>query len=524
MKRLAVAAVSTCALLVFAAAPGRSADAPAEGKPAASADKPAEKPAPPPSATRHTITVGGRPIAYTATAATIDLENDDGEAIGRMFYVAYVRDATAGDGGARPVTFCFNGGPGSSSLWLEMGSFGPMRVEATDAAPTPPPPYRVVENPESLLDVTDLVFIDAMGTGYSRVLPKGKAKDFYGTDPDIAAFGQFIRRWVTQNQRWNAPKFLLGESYGTTRAAGLLAHLAGKGMAFNGSVMVSSYLNAWDDFNGPPFSNDRAYELYLPTMAATAWYHGRLEHFPKSGPAVLEPLLTEVRAFALGEYSQALAKGNRLADAERASVIAKLRRYTGMPEDLLRRANLRIDPSRFQKELLRDERRTVGRLDGRFQGIDHDAAGETPESDAASDAFSAAFVAAWNIYVAADLRYQANDLYKPSNYEEVGKDWDDHHRADGFGRAALPDTAEDLRRAMSINPRLKIFSANGYYDFATPFFETEYTMAHMGLEPELEKNITWAYYEAGHMMYINPEARKKMKADLATFYREALSR
>lgn len=514
-----VFAVSACALFALAAPPARGAEAAAEDKPAVS-DKVAAKPAPPPSVTRHTLTVGGRVIAYTATAATIDLENDEREAIGRMFYVAYVKEGTAGDGGARPVTFCFNGGPGSSSLWLEMGSFGPMRVEVTDAAPTPPPPYAVVENPESLLDVTDLVFIDAMGTGYSRILPEGKAKDFYGTDADIAAFGQFILRWVTQNQRWNAPKFLLGESYGTTRGAGLLAHLAGKGMAFNGAVMVSSYLNAWDDFNGPPFSNDRAYELYLPTMAATAWYHHRLD--PR--PTALEPLLAEVRAFALGEYAQALARGSRLADDERAAVLAKLHRYTGMPEDMLRQANLRIDPSRFQKELLRSERRTVGRLDARFQGIDHDAAGETPESDAAADAYSAAFVAAWNVYVAADLRYQADDLYKPSNYEEVGKEWDDRHRADGFGRAAMPDTAEDLRHAMSINPRLKIFSANGYYDFATPFFETEYTMAHMGLEPALEKNITYAYYEAGHMMYVNPEARRKMKADLAAFYRAALTR
>ncbi len=519
MKRLTDAVLPACALLALALAavpPVRAADE----KAAASADKPAEKPAPPPAVTRHSVTVDGRPIAYTATAATIDLENDDGEPIGRMFYVAYVKEGTAGDGGTRPVTFCFNGGPGSSSLWLEMGSFGPMRIEATDAAPTPPPPYRVVENPESLLDVTDLVFIDAMGTGYSRVLPKGKGKDFYGTDADIAAFGQFILRWVTQNQRWNAPKFLLGESYGTTRAAGLLAHLAGKGMAFNGAVMVSSYLNAWDDFNGPPFSNDRAYELYLPTMAATAWYHKRLD--PR--PAALEPFLAEVRAFALGEYEQALNKGGRLAEAERAAVVAKLHRYTGMSEEFLRRSNLRIDPSRFQKELLRSERRTVGRLDARFQGIDHDAAGETPESDAASNAISAAFVAAWNIYAAADLRYQANDLYKPSNYGEVGRDWDDRHSAPGFGRAAMPDTAEDLRQAMSINPRLKVFSANGYYDFATPFFETEYTMGHMGLDPSLEKNITWAYYEAGHMMYVNPEARKKMKADLATFYRETLAR
>ncbi len=473
-----------------------------------------DAPAPTPAITHHRIVIAGKTIAYTATAATIDLKNDAGDAIGRMFYVAYTADGA--QAGHRPITFCFNGGPGSSSLWLHMASFGPVHTEVADAQSTPPPPYTVSDNPDSLLDQTDLVFVDAMGTGFSRILAKGKGEDFYGTDADIAAFGQFIQRWVSVNARWNSPKFLLGESYGTTRAAGLLAHLNEKGMAFNGAVMVSSYLNAWADFNGPPFANDLAYELYLPTIAASAWYHGQLD--PK--PAQLEPYLDEVRAFALGEYAAALAKGSKLGDAERDAVLAKLHRYTAMPNDFLLQANLRIDPSRFGKELLRGQRRTIGRLDARFVGIDHDAAGETPESDAADDAFAAAFTATLNSYVRGTLGYKSDDLYRPTNYGEVGKDWDDHHDAGG-GRTALPDVAEDLRRAMSANPALKVFFANGYYDFATPFFETEYTVAHMGLDAALEKNLSWGYYPSGHMIYINPGSRQRMKADLSRFYQSA---
>jgi carboxypeptidase C (cathepsin A) len=490
----------------------------------ASADKGAEKkkeepvkPAPKPSTTHHRITVDGKAIAYTATAATIDLKNDKEEPIGRMFFVAYTADGA--DAKTRPVTFCFNGGPGSSSMWLHMGSFGPMRVNVADAASTPPPPYDIVENPETLLDVTDLVFIDAIGTGFSRIIGKGEGKNFYGTDADIDSFAQFVERWVGENGRWNSPKFFLGESYGTTRAAGLLAELDRRGVGFNGAVMVSSYLNAYDDFNSPPFASDLPYELYLPTMAATAWYHDRLD--PK--PPDLSKFLDEVRSFALGEYAHALAQGSRLADAEAGAVAEKLHRYTGLPETFIRNANLRIDPFRFEKELLRGKRRTVGRLDARFLGIDHDAAGERPEYDAAEAAFADAFTAAFNGYVRQDLKYEPDDLYKPTNYREVNKDWDDRHRV-GYGRWPMPDVAEDLREAMSRNPHLKIFFANGEFDFATPFFETEYTVSHMGLDPSLEKNIDWGYYPSGHMIYVHPPARKKLKSDLSRFYRDATAR
>lgn len=515
--------VSAAAALALAApwavAQEAAADAKAEAKPPAGKESAAAPvpAAPAPAVSHRRLTLGGKPIAFTATAATVDLKDGKGDTDARMFFVAYT--AEGADAKQRPVTFAFNGGPGSASLWLHMGSFGPMRVATPDAQPTAPAPYRLVENTESLLDKTDLVFIDAVGTGFSRIVGKGEPKSFYGTDQDVAAFGQFIERWVSANNRWNSPKFLLGESYGTTRGAALLAYLERKGMAFNGAVFVSSYLNAWDDFNGPPFSNDRAYELYLPTMAATASYHKKLEPTPADLPA----FLNEVRAFALGDYALALEKGSKLDEAARRAIAAKLHRYTGLPEAYILNANLRIDPNRFEKELLRGERRTVGRLDARYRGIDHDAAGETPEYDAASAAFSAAFVATFNAYVRETLGYKTDDLYKPTNYEEVGKEWDDRHRTDG-GRAPMPDVAEDLRAVMSMNPNLRIFSANGYFDFATPFFETEYTLDHMGLDPKLEGNITFGYYPSGHMIYLHEPSLKQMKADLAKFYDQSLTR
>ncbi|MGE5243058.1 MAG: S10 family peptidase [Betaproteobacteria bacterium] len=490
---------------------------PAEKK-AETEKKEEPKAAPPPAVTHHRLSVGGGVIPYTATAATIDLTNDKDELIGRMFYVAYTEDGVT-DVTKRPVTFVFNGGPGSSTMWLHMGSFGPMRVHTTNAAATPPAPYAVAENAETLLDKSDLVFIDAMGTGYSRIVGKGEPKDFYGTDPDVESFAQFIQRYVGATDRWNSPKFLLGESYGTTRAAALLNALQTKGMAFDGAVLLSSYLNAYDDFNGPPFAVDLPYELYLPTMAAAAWHHDRVE----SKPADLAAFVEEARQFAIGDYARALAQGSHLSAADRDAIVAKLHRFTGMPEALIRNANLRISPDRFEKELLRSERRTIGRLDARFRGIDRDAAGESPDFDAADAAIGTAFVSALNGYMRTDLKYVRDDLYRPNNYAEIGRNWDDHHRVDG-GRWDMPDVAEDLRIAMSKNPYLKIFSANGYFDFATPFFETEYTLAHMGLEPSLEKNITFGYYQSGHMVYLNDEARRQMKSDLAKFYDQALAR
>lgn len=513
MKRTLAAAALVFSILVFSAYARAQEPPTATGR--TETKTPEIPPAPKASSTHHQIVLDGNTLPYTATAGTIDLHNDKDDVIGRMFYVAYTEDGVKSEK-SRPVTFLYNGGPGSSTIWLHMGSVGPVRVVTSDGQPTPPPPYTVADNPSSLLDKTDLVFVDAMGTGFSRILGKGTPKDFYGTDPDVAAFGQFIERYVTQNDRWQSPKFLFGESYGTTRSAALVNYLQDKGMAFNGVVLVSSYLDAYLDFPGPPFSIDLPYELYLPTMAATAWYHNKLDTKPADLPAFLE----EVRKFALGDYARALDEGSHVSAADKTAIASRLHQYTGLPLSFIQNADLRISPDRFQKELLRGGRRTVGRLDARFEGIDHDAAGEYTEYDAADAAFSAAFTAAFHDYLLNQLKYTTDGTYNVTNYREVGMNWDDHHRVD-YQKWDLPDVAEDLREAMTENPHLKVFSANGYFDFATPFFETEYTLDHMGLDPSLEKNVEYGYYQSGHMIYLHVPALKKLKADLAGFYNQA---
>src|SRR5262245_37638439 len=410
--RLLASALAVLSLPMAFAAAQASDEAKAEAKPTpgkeptpAPTPAPTPGPAPAPAVIHRRISLGGKPIAYTVTAATIELKDSKNEPIARMFSVAYT--AEGADAKTRPVTFAFNGGPGSASIWLHMGSFAPVRVETLDARYTPPPPYRLVENSDSLLDRTDLVFVDAVGTGFSRIVGKGEPKNFYGTDQDVEAFGQFLERWMSAQNRWNSPKFIMGESYGTTRGAALLAHLERKGMAFNGAILISSYSNAWDDFAGPAFSNDRAYELYLPTMAAAAWYHKKLD--PQ--PADLAAFLTEVRQFALGDYSRALQQGGKIDAATRSAIAAKLKRYTGLSESFLLESNLRIDPGRFQKSLLRGDRRTVGRLDARFQGIDRDAAGEFPEYDPSGTAMASAFTGAFNSYLRETIGYKTDDLY-----------------------------------------------------------------------------------------------------------------
>jgi carboxypeptidase C (cathepsin A) len=486
----------------------------ADEAPAAGSKTDAAKAAPIPkelkSTTHHSVTVGGKSIGYDATAGTLLIKNDKDEAVASMFYVAY----TAGDS-KRPVTFIFNGGPGSSSMWLHMGSFAPVRVVTPDAQSTPPAPYDLAPNPYSLLDKSDLVFVDAIGTGFSRVVGKGEGKDFYGVDQDVSAFGRFIQRYISLNARWNSPKFLLGESYGTTRAAGLSAWLERRGLALNGVVLVSSWLDPYVDFFGPNYATDEPYELYLPTMAATAWYHDKIPN----KPADLAAFVQQAREFALGEYATALTKGDKLTPAERQAIAAKLSGFIGLSPQYILEAKLRVTPDRFQKELLRGEARTTGRLDARYTGIDHDSAGESPESDAASDAFGPAFVASFNNYVRTELKFETDMSYKPTAYD-VGNDWDWSHNIDG-NKSPLFDVAEDLRIAMTEDPHLQVFSANGYYDFATPFLETEYTLDHMGLDDSLQKNLHYGYYESGHMIYMHVPALRQLKADLAKFYDDA---
>ncbi len=469
------------------------------------------------SVTQHSVVVNGQTIQYTATAGNLLIRNDQGDTVGSFFYVGYTQDGVK-DLSHRPVTFLFNGGPGSSSIWLHMGSFGPVRVETANAKATPPPPYKLVPNQYSLLDKSDLVFIDAIGTGFSRIVGKGTPKDFYGTDPDIESFGRFIQRYVTLNNRWQSPKFLLGESYGTTRAAGLVDWLQEKGMAFNGVILQSSWLNAFVDFPGPPFSLDLPYELYLPTMAASAWYHDKL---PQK-PADLTAFLEQVRQFALGDYARALDQGDRLSSADTQNIAQKLHDYTGLPVQYILDAKLRITPDRFEKELLRGDERTAGRLDARFPGIDHDAAGETPDYDPSGTAIGPAYTAAFHWYLANELKYTTDLDYKVENYREVGKDWDNSQRIDRQ-KYPLMDVEENLRQAMTENPHLKVFSANGYFDFATPFFETEYDLDHTGLDASLKKNISYGYYQSGHMIYLNVPALEKYKADMAKFYDSVLS-
>ena len=495
-----------------AALPAYADDAPAAGS-KADAAKAAPIPKELKSTTHHSVTVDGKSIGYDATAGTLLIKNDKDEAVASMFYVAY----TTGDT-KRPVTFIFNGGPGSSSMWLHMGSFAPVRVVTPDAQPTPPAPYDLAPNPYSLLDKSDLVFVDAIGTGFSRIVGKGEPKDFYGVDQDVSAFGRFIQRYISVNDRWNSPKFLLGESYGTTRAAGLSAWLEGRGLALNGVVLVSSWLDPYVDFFGPNYAVDEPYELYLPTMAATAWYHHKLAN----RPADLAAFVQQAREFALGEYATALTQGDKLSPAARQAIAEKLSRFIGLSPQYILEAKLRVTPDRFQKELLRDEARTTGRLDARYVGIDHDSAGESPESDAASDAFGPAFVAAFNDYVRTQLRFETDMSYRPTAYD-VGDNWDWSHTVDG-NKAPLFDVAEDLRQAMTQDPHLQVFSANGYFDFATPFLETEYTLDHMGLDDSLQKNLHFGYYESGHMIYMHVPALRQLKTDLAKFYDDSTHR
>lgn len=464
------------------------------------------------SVTKRTVTIGGERVAYTATAGTLFLKNDKGEPRASIFYMAYTRDG-AKSAGARPVTFTFNGGPGSSSVWLHLGTFGPRRVAFADAELPAPAPYGFVDNASSLLDVTDLVFIDPVGTGYSRALGEAKNEDFWGVKEDVQAVGDFIRLWTTRNDRWQSPKFLAGESYGTTRAAALVNHLQnGEGMTFNGVILVSSILN----FQTARFDtgNDLPYITFLPTYAATAWYHGAAA---KTGP--LEAFVAEARAFAAGEYAQALMKGSKLGAAEKDAVAARLAHYTGLSKEFVLRSNLRVSIQRFTKELLRAKRVTVGRLDSRYTGLDDDAAGETPDFDPSLAAITGPYTAAMYDYVRTELKVVEDRKYEILS--GLGGKWKWGDQGSGGGYV---NVAEDLRQAMSRNPHLKVLVANGYYDLATPFFASEYTFDHLGVEPALLGNVTMTYYPAGHMMYVHGPSLERLKVDVATFIARSTAR
>ncbi len=461
--------------------------------------------------TRHQGVIGGKPLSYTATAGTLTIRDDEGKPTASMFYVAYTTGAAG-----RPVTFLYNGGPGSSTLWLHMGSVGPVRVQTDSPSPTHNAPYQVADNNESLLDKSDLVFLDAIGAGFSRPLGDTRLAAFWGTDQDIDAFARGIERYLTINGRWNSPKFIFGESYGTTRSAGLSYRLEQDGVQLNGVILLSSILNYGR--RQPGF--DQEMINYLPSYAAAAAYHHRLA----APPADMTAFLTQVRDFARGPYAYALAKGQDLGEPGRRDIAQKLAGYIGLPADYILASNLRVPPGRFRKELLRDRRLTLGRYDDRFTGLDVDAAGDTPEFDPSDTGITGAFVAGFHDYLARSLDYATELSYRPTFYSS-GVTWDFNHRAAGLGGGGqatnVADVALDLSQAMRENPHLLLYSLNGLYDLATPFFGTEYDLGHMQLDPQVTGNIRFAYYPSGHMVYLNPDALKSMKADLARFYDEA---
>ena len=470
--------------------------------------------------TQHQITIGDQPIAYQVVTGTIVLKEESekiGEAEGEkakasVFFIAYIRTDVAA--AARPITFSFNGGPGASSVWLHLGALGPRRVQLDDVGNLPPPPYQLTDNAYSLLDMTDLVFIDPVSTGYSRAVPGENAKEFHTFKKDIESVGDFIRLYTTRYRRWLSPKFLIGESYGTMRAAGLSGYLQERhGLYLNGIMLVSSILNFGTTDAQP--GNDLPYILYLPTYAATAWYHGRgrgAGRYQKD----LRKLLIEVEEFAVTDYTTALMRGATLSAKGRARILDQLSKFTGLAADYLERVNLRIEIMRFTKELLRGQRKTIGRLDSRFTGIDRDAGGELPENDPSYSNIAGPYTAAFYDYVRGDLKFESDLPYEALN-SKANAQWKFEEHENRY-----VDVAETLRKAMTLNPHLKVFVANGYFDLATPYFATAYTFNHLGLDASLQANVSMGYYEAGHMMYVHQPSLAKLKQDLVKFMQSAL--
>ncbi len=512
----------SCAALILLGTSFSLAQQTAQAPAPAPAQKPGEKPAEAPKdadkkippapedkvvQTKHSARISGQEIKYTATAGMLVMKDEEGKPKASVFYMAYTRDDVT-DVGQRPIMFTFNGGPGSSSVWLHLGAFGPRRVEMGDAGALLPPPYKLVDNESSLLDVTDMVFIDPVSTGYSRPAPGESPTQFHGVQEDVQSVGDFIRLYATRNKRWSSPKFLAGESYGTTRAAGLSGYLQQRyGMYLNGIILVSTILNFQTaDFNS---GNDLPYILYLPTYTAIAWYHKRL---PADLQGDLRKAVAESEEFAKGEYSTALMAGDALPTAKHLEIVQKVARLTGLSTDYIERTNMRVEIERFTKELLRSERRTVGRIDGRFTGIDKDAAGDSPEYDPSIAAIIGPYTATLNDYVRGDLKFDSDLPYEVLTgrvYPWSYKPYENRY----------VDVGETLRSAMTQNPFLHVFVAKGYYDLATPFFAADYTFDHLGLDPSLRGHLSAAYYESGHMVYAHMPSLAKLKQDTAQFIR-----
>jgi len=535
-----VVAIGAVAFAIHA----QTADKPESVRITATEVKPSHLP-PPDSITENTVTVGGQRILYQAVAGTITVgatdaydamlgldgqllsdagtnapdpnKPDEAPATARMFYTAYFRkDASAG---TRPVMFVYNGGPGSSTMWLHMGSFGPRRVVTPDAEHKTAAPYTIVENQYSLLDVTDLVFIDAPGAGFSRIQGKDKEKSFFGIDQDAHAFDRFIRRFLAKYDRWNSPKYLFGESYGTPRSAVLSALL--KHVDLNGIVLLSAILNFDNSVDGPRWNPgiDEPYELALPTYAATAYYHHKLP----VQPSALEPFLSEVEKFALGEYASALLQGSLLPEAQQKAIAQKLHNYTGLPVDYLLKANLRVSGGAFSKTLQDPDGLTTGRVDTRYRGPDMNRLSEEADYDPLMDAVGAPYTTAINQYLRTELKYGRDQTYVPTAWDEAGFNWDmRHHPPDGPPASdnLAVNTMPDLAYTMKANPKMHVLLAGGYFDLATPFFEGIFEMHHLPIPQSLQQNISYKYYESGHMVYLNEGVLKQFHEDVAKFVRD----
>jgi carboxypeptidase C (cathepsin A) len=475
------------------------------------------------SVTSHQIVIDGEPVAYRATAGWLIVKDSEGNPAAQVGYTAYEREQVA-EPRTRPVTFAYNGGPGSSSVWLHMGVLGPRRIEVADADFTLPPPYDVVDNEHSIIDVSDLVLIDPVGTGYSKPLGDKKGADFWGVDQDIAWVARFLKAWVSEYGRWNAPKILLGESYGGMRSAGVAWELLTKhGMALNGVVLVAPFLSFVDGFD--LLGVDLPHVLFLPSFAAAAWYHHKLAARPDD----LVAFLDEVKTFAYDTYAPALLKGYRLSDEERAAVLTKLEHYTGIAQDYWERANLRVNHAQFVKELLRDRQQSAGRIDSRFIGPGLNLLGEYMNYDPLQAAIGPAFSAAFQAYYHYELQF-GQDIEYQIIAAGLFAEWDWSHappsHTDGFGFHKLPfaNASADLAYAMGQNPHMKLLVQAGYFDLATPIGAIEHALDHLDLPPAQRANVRIKYYQAGHMAYIHPPSRAQFKRDLADFIHDATQR